>query len=146
MIMRHIFFIIVMSVVVLYAEFSRDKEGMVFDSRTNLLWQDSYRDNGDKIKQTTWQDALIYCEELTLGGNSDWRVPNIVELKSIKDVGRVKPAISAIFKITRPSYYWASTTPSSSTSNAWGVDFYNGHGHWNSKKTNGAVRCVRGGL
>ena len=144
--MRHIFFIIVISVVVLYAEFSRDKAGIVSDSRAALFWQDSYRDNGDKIKQTTWQDALIYCEELTLGGNSDWRLPNMVELKSIRDVGKVKPAISSVFKMTTPNYYWSSTTPASNTSNAWVVDFYNGHGHWNSKKNNSLVRCVRGGL
>ena len=144
--MRYIFFIISMGAVVLYAEFSRDNVGIVSDSRTNLLWQDSYRDNEGNIKQTTWQDALIYCEELTLDGKSDWRLPNMVELKSIRGVGEVKPAISSVFQMTISNYYWSSTTPTSSTNDAWVVDFYDGQGSWNSKKSNSLVRCVRGGV
>lgn len=145
MTMRQIFLIISMGVL-LSAEFSRDDTGVVADSRTNLLWQDLYGNGDGAITQATWQDALIYCEELTFGGNSDWRLPNMVELKSIREIGKIKPSISSVFKMTTSNYYWTSTAPASSTINAWVVDFYNGHGSWNSKQNSSLVRCVRGGL
>ncbi len=36
----------------------------------------------------TWEEALAYCEGLTLGDHSDWRLPTIKELNSIVDYGR----------------------------------------------------------
>ncbi|MCK5853922.1 MAG: DUF1566 domain-containing protein [Sulfurovaceae bacterium] len=143
--MRQIFLMISVSMI-LFATFSRDNLGVVTDSRTNLVWQDSYKNNDGVINRTTWEDALIYCQELRLTNNSDWRLPNMIELKSIKEINRLKPSINLIFKNTVSSHYWSSTTPSSNTTDAWMVNFFNGHGSWKNKKNSSLVRCVRGGL
>ena len=48
------------------------------DGTTGLCWQDppeaSYMD---------WEQAIAWCDELTVGGASDWRLPNIEELASL---------------------------------------------------------------
>ncbi|QOY52619.1 DUF1566 domain-containing protein [Candidatus Sulfurimonas baltica] len=70
---------------------------IIVDNTTKLEWQDSYPDNEDKIKTATIEEAQSYCSELTLGGLSDWRVPNFTELKSIIDLTK-EPALNHIFQ------------------------------------------------
>ena len=130
----------------LYAGFSRDSSGVVADSATGLAWQDDYSDNGGEIKKASWQDALVYCKELSLGGKNDWRLPNIRELKSIVDDTKYNPAINSVFTNVTSDGYWSATTTASDSSNAWSVTFYNGYDCWNSKTYEDYIRCVRGGL
>jgi len=79
----------------LHAEFVRDNsKEVVVDKSTNLMWQD---DNDVKSITKTWVEAINYCENLTLGGYTDWRLPNINELKSIVDYTKAEPAISSEF-------------------------------------------------
>jgi len=142
--MRQIF--LIMSIgVLLYGAFNRDETGVVVDKLTGLVWQDDYSDNGNKIKQSSWQDALIYCQELRLASSLDWRLPNIIELKSIRKTSNVRPAIDKVFKNTVGTYYWSSTTPIRNTSNAWRIDFYDGLSSETSKTDINYIRCVRGG-
>jgi len=119
--------------------------GVVADSATGLAWQDDYSDNGGDIKSATWQDALIYCEELSLGGKSDWRLPNIIELYGIADRSKYNPAISSVFQNITSDYYWSSTTYASDSSYAWFVYFDDGGDYRYDKTYEGYVRCVRGG-
>ena len=142
--MRRILLIMIGASMLLYSAFSRDSSGVV-DSATGLAWQDDYRDNGGDIKSATWQDALIYCEELSLGGKSDWRLPNIIELYGIADRSKYNPAISSVFQNVTSNLYWSSTTTASDSSNAWTVYFYTGGDGWNDKTYEFRVRCVRGG-
>ena len=137
--------LMVMSLVVfLSAEFSRSA-GTVQDSFTGLEWQDDYSNNSGEIKKATWSQALIYCDELILGGYSSWRLPNRNELKSIVDRGKYNPAISSIFQNFTSNYYWSSTTFASDSSYAWVVDFDYGYDFWDGKAYEDYVRCVRGG-
>jgi hypothetical protein len=80
----------------LNADFIRDNTKLVVnDTKTGLMWQD------DAVGSTmTWANAITTCESLTLGGYSDWRLPNIRELKSIVDRTRYNPAISPITATT----------------------------------------------
>jgi len=116
---------------------------VVTDSATLLQWQDDYSDNGGSIKNTTWTTAIDYCETLSLGGYTDWRLPNKKELLSIVDYGTYNPAISPIFQNTSSSNYWPSTSYAYGTSYAWIVDFYNGLTFRNDKTNAYTVRCVR---
>lgn len=50
------------------------------DPVTGLMWAKT--DNGSDIN---WQQAANYCQNLTMGGYSDWRLPTIDELAGIYD-------------------------------------------------------------
>ncbi len=79
-------------------------DGTVTDLETGLMWQQ------DTAPGTyTWGQALSYCENLTLGGYDDWRLPNRNELQSIIDYSRRTPSIDAVFN-AESTYYWTSTT------------------------------------
>ena len=54
--------------------------GTVTDNVTDLVWTQDQSD-----RSMDWSEAPSYCESLTVGGISDWRVPNIKELWSIRD-------------------------------------------------------------
>jgi len=145
--MRKILLIMIYTSLFLYAEFTRDSSGVVMDSDTGLVWQDDYSDNGGDIKKASWQDALVYCEELSLGDKNDWRLPNIRELRSIVDYTKFNPAINSVFTIVSFRNYWSATTGggASHSSYAWIVAFYYGNDKWNSKTDENYIRCVRGG-
>ena len=94
----------------------------------------------------TWGSALSYCEELSLGDKSDWRLPNIKELESITDDTRYNPAIdTTFFPNVMSSNYWSSTTDAGGPGNAWYIPFYYGFVYdYESFKANSYyVRCVR---
>jgi hypothetical protein len=64
------------------------------DPATGLTW--AKRDNGSNVN---WNDARNYCADLTLGGFSDWRLPDIDQLARIFDpdakaLHRIKGGIS----------------------------------------------------
>jgi hypothetical protein len=122
-----------------FAEFTRSGE-TVTDSTTDLVWQDDATS-----PQTTWESAIRYCEDLELGGSTDWRLPNINELTSIVDDTTSEPAISSVFVNTTSYYYWSSTTYASYTFFAWRVSFSNGFQYYNNKTDSYYVRCVRAG-
>ena len=111
---------------------------IVKDSVSKLEWQD------DAVGSTmTWQSAITYCETLNIGGHSDWRLPNINELKSIVDRSKEEPTIVNGFGSTSSSYYWSSTTYESSKDRAWAVNFYSGYVGYYGKGNDGYVRCVK---
>ncbi len=117
-------------------------DGTVTDTSTGLMWQQE-----TALGIYTWREALAYCENLTLAGYSDWRLPNRNELQSLVDYSLYKPAINtAYFPDTRPSQYWSSTTYASDPSTAWGVFYNYGQGVGFNKLDRYAVRAVRGGL
>ena len=130
-----------MSGVVANASFSRSGD-IVTDNVTGLEWQD----NSDaKDKELKWREAIDYCEALNLGGYSDWRLPNINELKSIVDRDRYNPAIVSKFTNISSNYYWSSSTHKYDLSNAWRVNFKYGSVSNLTKDYSHYVRCVRAG-
>ena len=46
-------------------------DGTVTDLSTGLIWQQVASSEG-----MSWEEALAYCEGLSLGGYTDWRLPN----------------------------------------------------------------------
>ncbi len=126
----------------LLADFSRSN-GVVTDNTTGLQWQDDYSDNGGDIKSAKWTGAIAYCEDLTLGGHSDWRLPNKKELLSIVDYGKYSPSIDAVFTHTASRYYWSSTSHANDAGYAWIVAFGYGYTYSYYKSYSYYVRCVR---
>ena len=49
----------------------------------NLIWSDR------SSNEMNWNSAKQYCEDLTEGGYSDWRLPNIDELRTLLIADRV---------------------------------------------------------
>jgi len=143
--MKQILLIMIGTSLLLQAGFTRDSSGVVADNATGLAWQDDYGDNAEVIKKSTWQEVLVYCEELSLGGKNDWRLPNKNELFSIVDMSKYSPVISSIFTNVTPNRYWSSTSAVSDPSAAWIVSFENGYVSWYNKTDDYSVRCVRGG-
>jgi pimeloyl-ACP methyl ester carboxylesterase len=114
--------------------------GTVTDNRTGLMWQQG------EPGSMTWGNALSYCEGLSLGGYSDWRLPNIKELESLTDDTRYSPAIDTSFFPNAYAYYWSSTTYAFYPDRAWYVFFKYGYVYVSDKYFAGNyVRCVRGG-
>lgn len=127
-----------------------NQNGTVTDNATGLVWQ-----QGEAGGYMTWESALSYCEGLSLGGNTDWHLPNIKELESLTDDTRYNPAIDTSFFPNAYANYWSSTTggsypcwvgPCGGTFNAWYVSFSYGYVDPSSSKGSGHlyVRCVSG--
>ena len=115
----------------------------VTDIKTGLVWQ-----KGDDGTTRNWETALSYCEGLSLGGKTDWRLPNIKELSSIVDYTKHTFTIDDAFSTLLNSSsigYWSSTTYFSSTSYKWGVSFYTSGWSSGGNTNSNYVRCVRGG-
>jgi len=116
-------------------------DGTVTDTSTGLMWQQAGSSN-----VMTWEQALAYCEGLNLGGDTDWRLPTIKELRSIVDHSRYNPAINnTYFPVTAASWYWSSTTDADFTNYARGVGSYRGNDDHGYKLGNNYARAVRGG-
>ncbi len=91
----------------------------ITDTATKLTWQ-----KGDSERGMDWNSALQYCENLTLAGSRDWRLPNAKELQSIVDYTRSpdttdSASIDSLFDTTsiineaeKIDYanYWSSST------------------------------------
>jgi len=112
-------------------------EPVVTDSVTGLIWQKTYATN------KTWQQALAYCESLSYGGHSDWRLPNKKELMSLVNYERFNPASD--FPDMPLSGFWSSSTYVYGTDYAWPVDFSTGYVGSNNKTSGSVARCVREG-
>ena len=130
-----------LTVISFAAPFTNNNNGTVTDIKTGLVWQQG------EPGSMTWGPALSYCEGLTLGGDSGWRLPNIKELESLIDDSRYFPATDTnYFPNAIAISYWSSTTDASNSYGAWGVGFDDGYVHGDGGKDSSAyVRCVRGG-
>jgi len=129
---------------VIAGDFTDNGDGTVTDGNTGLMWQQTEGGSMD------WEGAITYCEDLSLAGYRDWRLPNIKELESITDDSLYDPAIDTnYFPDAHAAYYWSSTTRASNSSFAWGVGFHGGnvssYVYGRNKSDSFYVRCVRGG-
>jgi len=120
----------------------------VTDLATGLMWQQQY-DYTDYF-----DEAVGHCENLTLAGYDDWRLPDIKELVSIVDYGIYWPAFHTAYfpypaTLPQPTF-WSSTSDASSSvyyHRIWRVDFDLGSvcsledGY--AQTWSGYVRCVR---
>jgi len=139
--MRTILLIMIGLSVSIWADFNRDDaRQIVTDNSTGLQWQDD-----SSTIDKNWADAIDYCETLTLGNYTDWRLPNLNELHSIVDRSKHHPAMDSVFKNVAPYGYWSSTTRVREEYSAWEILFYDGRDDVRFKYQRSSVRCVRDG-
>ena len=111
---------------------------VIKDTRTGLVWSKE-----TKNTRVNWQEAKDYCANLTTGWKTNWRLPDITELRSIVNRSCYNLATYSEFDNTVASYdYWSSTTRAISTVSAWILYFNNGSTSWNSKTSSSYVLCV----
>jgi hypothetical protein len=103
---------------------------VVVDNVTGLTWQASFA--GLK----TQSEAVDYCKNLLLGGQTGMRLPSVIELVSIADDNKAKfnasdgtylPAIdTAAFGDTPREAFWTATPVEGGSSEWWTVSFSDG--------------------
>ncbi len=76
----------------------------VKDTEHNLLWQDQ---KANVVMLGSQVKAVEYCEALSLGGYSNWRLPTVDEYKYIIDKTRTDELmINRSFSYILPEGYW----------------------------------------
>jgi len=119
---------------------------IVIDHVTGLTWQG----HNDGVKRT-WPEAMDYCENLTMAGHSDWRLPTKREPQSLTNYGCSGPAL-AVNTTTAPfpcshlpdDCYWSATTRAFLALSAWKVCLWNSQANMSIKGDHNYVRAVRG--
>ena len=120
-------------------------DGTITDYITGLMWQKV--DGGEMI----FENAVNYCNNLTLGGYSGWRLPTSHELFNINQFDNVNPALNTnYFTKTAAEYWWTSETRVDDASRVWVVNAGGGVGAHPKSETQSAggsklfhVRAVR---
>ncbi|MDO8948353.1 MAG: DUF1566 domain-containing protein [Desulfocapsaceae bacterium] len=131
-------------------------DGTITDSKTGLMWKKcmegvsgSNCDSG-AAGSFTWQTALqrpaIVNTGIGFAGQTDWRLPNIKELRSIVEEKCVDPSINLTrFPNTPSSVVWSGSPYAGHSDYAWVVYFNSGNSYINIRSYNNQVRLVRGG-
>lgn len=125
--------------------FNINGNATVTDTITGLMWQQT--DGGEM----TIEDAVVYCNNLTLAGFSDWRLPNAHESFSILNHQFTNPAIDAgVFAVTAAEYWWTSDRQLNDSNKVWVTNAGGGIGNHPKTETISAggikkyhVRAVR---
>lgn len=126
-------------------DYVENNDGTVTDQYTGLMWQQNTAE-----EQMTWEEALAHCENLSLAGYDDWRLPNRNELQSLVDKQPESggAAINKAFPDTYPLMYWTSTHGAVPwwPAHVWTVFFLDGRTSADWKDSSLCyVRAVRGG-
>lgn len=102
----------------------------VYDPATDLTWQK------DEAGKMNWKAAKEYCQNLSLAGSTDWRLPNSKEMGSSYAIQKLFPE--------RKDYYWSSTPHHEDKYYAWGYTVSEGElfSDWIENRYH--VRCAKG--
>ena len=113
--------------------FTNNNNGTILDNVTGLMWQQV--DGG----QMTHENAIVYCDNLVLGGYSDWRLPTPIEAFSILNHQNANPAINTTYfsSLTTPGaeYWWTSVFENNSTTKVWCTNAGGGIGNHPKSET-----------
>ena len=142
-------------------------DGTISDSNTELQWEklsmdgDALHDVGNHYSFASGLDKIANLNAAAFAGHTDWRLPNVRELESITDYGRIGgngPTTSPAFdnnctpgctvldcSCTGRDFYWSSTTRVDMPTLAWAVSGGFGNISAGGKDVAGYVRAVRGG-
>jgi hypothetical protein len=112
----------------------------VRDNKTGLVWEQA-PDGATR----TWESAPAYCVNKNIGGTVGWRLPSVVELKSVQDPTLPAPLVPAsVFTSVQSGDYWSASTYVSNPITAWVVDFNVGYVFSDFKTFAHFAWCVRG--
>lgn len=137
--------------------FTDHQDGTMTDNLTDLMWtRNASTPEVGRCKggPRDWEEAFVYanCANIdNYAGYSDWRVPNINELRSLANIGyNEQPADylsswlqSQGFVNVQLGSYWASTYYVGDFVSAWCVYLWNGYTNYNFKIMEYNVWLVR---
>ena len=109
---------------------------VITDTRTGLIW------SKEIASWKNWQGAKDYCANLTTGWKTNWRLPDITELRSIANRSCYSLATYKEFNFVGSNYYWSSVTYADSSVDAWYLGFKYGFTFRNRKSGSDSVLCV----
>ena len=120
-------------------------DNTVTDTVTGLMWQHY---DGPEM---TVEKARLYCDTLTLGGYTDWRLPSLIEAYSILNHQKTNPALDvAIFPKSTAEYWWTANRQANDSTRIWVTNAGGGAGNHPKSETISAggskrmqVRAVR---
>ncbi len=131
--------------------------GTVTDTKTGLMWKQCLEGvDGDNCENNsssifTWQKALQRPVTVNdaggFAGYTDWRLPNIRELRSIVEEQCFNPAINLTYFPNTPSLLfssvWSGSPNADSSDYAWNVNFSTGESNAFFRNLHYGVRLVR---
>ena len=131
--------------------------GTVTDTYTDLMWQVCSEGQSwvsaavatcnDSTTTHTWQQALQVADSSSFASYSDWRLPNIEELRSLVAFDRFDPSINLdIFPSSSTSSYWSSSPYAYDGTKSLFIYFDDGDDGSGSRTVKRRVRLVRGGI
>jgi hypothetical protein len=115
-----------------------DGGAIVIDHKTNLVW-----DANTTAESKTWAEADAAAKSCRLGGFTDWRLPTLDELESIRDISRYNPAIDTSLFSAKSEWYWTASPDASDPGCAWIVGFSYGGAYLYGRYGRCCVRAVR---
>ena len=139
------------------SQLTDNADGTVTDTKTGLMWKQCAEGLSGVgcttgVAQTyTWSAALNQAQTVNLAGGfagyTDWRLPNIKELRSITEKQCFSPAINLTrFPNTEfNSVFWSSSPVDNRGNYARGVFFVFGNDNLGGKDSAYQVRLVRSG-
>ncbi len=137
------------------ADYTVHGNGTATDTRNGLMWKVCVEGQiwsagvcSDVPSTFTWANALAHAEGHSFASRTDWRLPNVKELRSLVEECRFNPAINdAIFPSTPSSGVWSGSPFAVNSSYAWLVNFRFGFVNDGFYLRSNAfqVRLVRGG-
>lgn len=99
------------------AEFKASGDGLtVSDMKNNLMWPTDPIKTG--IKYYIWEDAKKACENLNYAGYDDWRLPSLIELRSLLDPASYD---DKLFTVNKKGIFWSSTSFENNDEMVWSV-------------------------
>lgn len=136
--------------------FTTNANGTVTDTKTGLMWKQCTEGLSGvgcatgTARTFTWQAILRQAQSVNTTGGfagfTDWRVPNVNELRSIVEWQCTNPMINlSVFPNTAPAVFWSSSPIAASSSSAWVIDFHDNLSYWGAKYYEFQARLVRGG-
>lgn len=115
-------------------------DGTITDTRTGLMWpKDGTGAGYNNGTVLAWAAAITWAKGLSLAGYTDWRLPNINELKSFQEI------TWGHYQSQPTGNYWSSTTYAANTDLALIMNFSYGPVSNNAKVNTNYVVAVRGG-
>jgi hypothetical protein len=81
-----------------------NQDGTVSDKVTGLMWEQDFH-------PSVYPTGEAFCESVTTGGYTDWRLPTIIELISIADFSRDQPSLdTTVFPLASGvGPFWSDT-------------------------------------